>query len=123
MSSSSVGTSRSKAYVAGTTSPETCHLLPETSASSALSTCPNSSLIRPSSSEPCERSPDALTCSNCATEAGHCARAAFEGVRRPLHGRCVAFLQSLFYRLKPRACIIQEHAGEIGHNVRLVFTL
>src|SRR5215211_6179261 len=59
MSSSSVETSGSKGYPAGTT-------LPETSASSALSTRPNSSLIRPSSSEPCERSPVAPTCSNCA---------------------------------------------------------
>jgi hypothetical protein len=44
-------------------------------------------------------------------------------VRRPLHGRRVALLQSLFYRLEPRARIFQKHAGEIGHNVRLVFSL
>jgi hypothetical protein len=44
-------------------------------------------------------------------------------VRHPLHSRRVVFLQSYFYRLEPRASIFQKRAGELGHNVRLVFTL
>src|SRR5215208_5468437 len=45
---------------------EPLYLKPLTSASRARSTRPNSSLIRPSSWEPCERSPDGPTSSNCA---------------------------------------------------------
>jgi len=44
-------------------------------------------------------------------------------VRRPLRGGRIALPQSHFYRHKPRARILQKHAGEIGHNVRLFFTL
>jgi hypothetical protein len=44
-------------------------------------------------------------------------------VPRPLYGRRFALLQSLYYRLEPRARILQKLAGEIGHNGRLVFTL